>query len=135
MPRLRTLSTTIRQHVSDERIANLLCSALEGGSNYWYTIEAFAAPPALTFRTDETQVFKHIDYPMSEGGSITIGDLEDSGAKFKHKILTRAVLRAGLQTMAEKYPSHYAEFVRENDDAETGDVFLQCCCFGEIIYG
>jgi len=37
--------------------------------------------------------------------------------------------------MAEKYPRHFHNFLEENDDAETGDVFIQCCLFGEIVYG
>jgi hypothetical protein len=32
-------------------------------------------------------------------------------------------------------PRHFADVLNENDDAGTGDVFLQCCLFGEIIFG
>ena len=49
--------------------------------------------------------------------------------------LTREKLIAGLQVMASKYPRHFADVLNENDDAGTGDVFLQCCLFGEIIFG
>jgi hypothetical protein len=41
----------------------------------------------------------------------------------------------GLQVMAEKYPVHFNNFDSDNFDAETGDVFLQCSLFGEIVYG
>jgi len=37
--------------------------------------------------------------------------------------------------MAEKYPRHFANFAQEAEDAETGDVFIQCCVLGEIVYG
>jgi hypothetical protein len=45
-----------------------------------------------------------------------------------------AAIKSGLKVMAEKYPHHWQDFVSENDDAITGDVFLQCCLFGEIVY-
>jgi hypothetical protein len=37
--------------------------------------------------------------------------------------------------MAADYPRHFADLVNENDDADTGDAFVQCCVFGEVIYG
>ena len=44
-------------------------------------------------------------------------------------------VQRGLQTMAEKYPRHWGDFIRENEDAITGDVFIQCCLLGEVVYG
>lgn len=41
----------------------------------------------------------------------------------------------GLQVMAEKYPRHFGNLISDNDDAETGDVLLQCSVLGEIVYG
>jgi hypothetical protein len=41
----------------------------------------------------------------------------------------------GLQLMADKYPNHFADFMQENDDATTSDVFLQLSVFGELIFG
>jgi hypothetical protein len=37
--------------------------------------------------------------------------------------------------MKKEYPYHYADLVEGNDDAETGDVWLQLAVFGELIYG
>jgi hypothetical protein len=37
--------------------------------------------------------------------------------------------------MAREAPQHFADFLNENDDADTGDVFVQCCLLGEIRYG
>lgn len=64
-------------------IRSLLCSAFEGGSNYWYEITRWE--------------------------------------------------------LAERYHfddfSSFAEILDDNADANTGDVFLQCCLFGDVIYG
>ena len=32
-------------------------------------------------------------------------------------------------------PHHYADAVTESGDAVTGDVFLQLCLFGKVIFG
>jgi hypothetical protein len=129
----QTLSVSVKHEVSLENISNLLCSAFEGGSNYWYVINEFVEPKALTFRTDKDQVYRHLDYPLNEGGAVIVGDMEDTDAEAK--TLDLKAIQKGLKIMAEKYPRHMSDFVNDNDDAITGDVFLQCCLFGEVIYG
>jgi hypothetical protein len=37
--------------------------------------------------------------------------------------------------MQEQYPRHFSNFISENYDAETGDVFLQCCLLGKVKFG
>ena len=58
---------------------------------------------------------------------------------FKDKGLTytldRAGIEKGLLIMKSVYPRHFGDAIAENDDATTGDVFLQCCLFGEVVFG
>jgi hypothetical protein len=124
---------TTKVLVKNEDIESLLCTALEGGSNYWYTITEFHEPPALVYRSDETEIFRHLDYPMNEGGYLMIGDKEDE--EREPVKLDLAALHRGLQLMAEKYPDHFKDVVDENADAITGDVMLQLALFGEVVYG
>ena len=49
--------------------------------------------------------------------------------------LNEEKIQEALDLMAEKYPRHYKDFVDENEDADTGDVFIQLFVFGEVIYG
>jgi hypothetical protein len=65
-----------------------------------------------------------------KGGSITVSDTEGYG-EFAHKVITKDVLLEGLQVMAADYTRHFADFMEQNENAETGDVFFQCCCFGK----
>lgn len=123
----------VKLEVPVERISHLLCSALEGGSNYWYTINTFHMPKSLAFRTDKKKVFKHIDWPLNKGGWLTISSTEEPErptVRFNLKAAER-----GLQLMAEKYPQHFADFIKEDDDQTTGDVFLQLSVYGEVLYG
>ncbi len=66
------------------------------------------------------------------GGRVILIEHDDED---EEHILDRAALHRGIKTMAEKFPRHWADFISENDDAITGDVFVQCCLFGDIIYG
>jgi hypothetical protein len=37
--------------------------------------------------------------------------------------------------MADQHPSHWADIMQDETDAETSDVFLQLCVLGDIVYG
>ncbi len=128
-----SITINVEHDITLDRISNLLCSAFEGGSNYWYQIQEFVDPKEFTFRTDENQLYKHLDYPLNEGGAVIVGDLEDEDAKPKR--LDLDAIKKGLVTMSRDYPRHMMDFINDNDDATTGDVFLQCCLFGDVIYG
>ena len=118
------------------RIGDLLVTAFEGGANYWYLIDEFH-PPTEKYRWDEEgQAYRHVDHPLSPDGWLVIttkdGDSINGSTRWR---LDREALVKGLGTMARRYPRHFADWMGEQDDAETGDVFLQCCLFGEVIYG
>lgn len=123
------------------RVGDLLCTAFEGGSNYWYRIEDFVEPSELRSHGQlgdgpEGEIFRHIDYPLSLGGALMVSDFNGcDGEDPRTERLDRASIVKGLEVFRLKYPHHYTNWIEENDDAETGDVFLQCCLFGELVYG
>jgi len=136
-----TFPVTIEHQIPLNRIADLICCGMEGGIGYWSVITGYVKPPALTWTMDgmddddpNPTVFKHIDYPINEGGAVKLQETEDGGNHPTHHFNLEKI-RKGLRVMAEKYPRHFHNFLEENDDAETGDVFIQCCLFGEIVYG
>jgi hypothetical protein len=131
-----TMNVTLK--IDDEKIASALISAFEGGSNYWYLIESFRKPrgeQALwKYREDSAKVFKHIDYPMNPTGHLLISSTEEpEKGKFK---LTRRKIEQGLQMLAvsKDYQHHFQDLVKGDADQITGDVLLQFCLFGEVIY-
>lgn len=118
--------------ITDRQVADLLCSAFEGGSNYWIT--------AMTIRKGkhdgrpwgDEYTPTYIAAPFSTGGAVEI----DPGEGDPIVTLDLAALQRGVFVMANRWPQHFANALSEsNADAETGDVFLQCCLFGDIIYG
>lgn len=111
----------IRSHIKLEDIADLLDSASRG-------IEYWAGQNDLGF---DSAVKK----ALSEKGT-EIQDWE-GGDDLNPKIYVLDIgkIKRGLTVMAKKEPSHFADFVGGDYDQVTGDVFVQCCLFGEVLYG
>jgi hypothetical protein len=126
---------SVKVPITKQRISDLICSAIEGGSNYWYLIEEFVKPTVLEWQTDPKQVFKHLDYPLNEGGALVISDKEDDEPIKSTYRLDLESITKGVQVFADKCPYQFSQFLNDNADAITGDCFLQCCLFGEVIYG
>jgi len=128
------------QEIEISRLGSLLCGAFEGGSNYWYLIEEFIKPKNLNNSDEDSNTwetcFRHIDYPINEGGALIISDINEEDEEDKETwTLNLESMAKGLQVMARDYPRHMADFLNGNDDAETSDVYLQCCLFGEVVFG
>ena len=129
------VQTTI--DLSAERISDTLCCAFEGGSNYWYRIEKFVRPVNFNNTPKDEVEFRHLSYPLNEGGSLVISNkpVAEEEGELKTATLNIASIQKGLELMAAKYPRHFNDIVNENEDADTGDVLLQLCLWGELVYG
>jgi len=126
---------TLSVEISKQRVSDLLVSAFEGGSNSWYLIEIFDAP---TDAKEAASEFRHATYPISTDGGVWVSNAKEErrGSKdYKSVRVGWQRCKEALRIMSEKYPRHFANWREENDDADTGDCFLQCCVFGEMIYG
>lgn len=121
----------VSQTISAKDVAGLVTSALEGGSNYWYTIDDEDLADGIS---REDFAFPHIQIPFTEGCALIISNTEGD-PDLTGKALDLKSMQKGLEIMSEKYPRHFSDFIGQNDDATTGDVFLQCCLFGEIVFG
>ena len=126
------------------RLADLLCEGFEGGVGYWAQIINYDEPKILKYSMDtlggsqNPHIYKHIDYPLNDGGAVyikVVDDYEDRDAiNVIYRLDYEACMR-GLKIMQEKYPRHFANWISETDDAETGDVFIQCAVLGDVVYG
>lgn len=128
----------ISNRVAFSEIENLLTSAFEGGSNYWYFITGKKAPKKWSYWGEYNEAKqKFLPLYVLNGGSLKIIDNEaddQSGGK-KVYTLDMHAIENGLQVMASNFANHFADVMSGNTDAETGDVFLQCCLFEDVIYG
>lgn len=125
-------------------IRDLLTTAFEGGSNYWYTIDDQQPPPGTTMddfreggRMQTPGDYFHWSQliPTIPGGHLIVMDkLADEGVDSKYRLDLEA-LDKGLRLFKQHYPKRYAEVIEENYDANHGDLFLQLSVFGDVIYG
>ncbi len=143
--------------VSDRILRDTVCSAFEGGSNYWYWVEDTILP-AGTVEADFREGGKFQtpgDYypsveiiPTVPGGALVITAAPDGASPMDDEeprdvreddmlpaILNREALLRGAAIMAEKHPRHFGNMMGDNGDAETGDVLLQLALYGELIFG
>ena len=109
---------SIKHKHSTEDVIDLLSTGLEGGINYWASV---------CLKGGES--YYDIEHP---DWCIDVYDNETDDFLGK---LNMTSLQSGLQSMSNISMSHYNNFLRENFDAETGDVFIQCCLFNELVYG
>ena len=115
--------------ITDEALSDTLCAAFEGGSNYWCALKEYANPTKIKGSN------LYLVLPLVEDNlhGVVLSDCEDPETTIP--LLNRAALQKGLEVLRDKYPERLEEIWTENGDAETGDVFLQCCLFGEVVYG
>lgn len=130
-------SITVTTEIDTERLAGLLCSGFEGGVGYWCQITGYRKPAAPVPHLDgddpDGEIYKHIDYPLCEGGAVLCRDIEDE--ERGTLVLDREAIKRGLALMPTKAAHQWGRFVADDYDSDTGDAFLQCCLLGEIVYG
>lgn len=122
-----------------ENLVNLLSVATYG--NYWPVIKAYKSDAEKGLFDDcECREDKWAKALMHGKGVVVYdcyemdNELNDGEEPTKYH-LTMDNVRKGLELMRDQYPRHYADLVEEQDDAITGDVWLQLATFGELIYG
>lgn len=131
------INATVAINTSD--IIDLICTGAEGGMcNTWVR----GLDSELPEDADLSEIPEDMrDYPsyyaaFVEGGVIVFDvedlDNEDNNVEVR---LDKAAIEKALQAMATKYPGHFADFMDDNSDAITGDVFLQMAVYGDIIFG
>ena len=121
--------------ITEESLKNILCCALEGGSNYWYYIgyvdeshfdRGVPLVDNIAKCLFEIEGFK---VPFYDGGdAYEFEDMDYLGD------LTIDSIKKGIKLMAKDYAHLFQEFIEERGDADTGDVWLQLSVMGEVVF-
>ncbi len=134
-------SFEVRERVDINDIAKLLTTAFDGNMVSCWSPNADTHLPddfdidKVPWMEDPEEwrdVRKCYIAPLVPGGYVMLYDVEDDNKPYK---LDLVAINRGIRIMSEKYYSHWSDFRKEDDDAITGDVFVQCCVFGDVIYG
>ena len=114
--------------VTDYQAWCQLTSAFEGGSNYWID-------RVTTIGGKKAKGREFIQDEPFLGGALVVHLNNREDMPGGTLILNRASIVAGLALMAKIAPRHFGAVIGDGGDAITGDVFLQCCVLGEVMYG
>ena len=134
----------IKTTVSRQRVQDLLTTAIEGGTSYWaqlgyklgpgYKYEEFREGGELQDAEQYAHPLEII--PFHEGCYLVVIETEeDEDDPTREHLVGAAEMQRALDLMAEKRPEDLATFLAGNEDADTGDVFLQLAALGEVRYG
>lgn len=119
----------LEMEIEERRLKDLVSCGFEGGVGYWCVITDYEN------KNNAKVAFRHIDLPFVEGGAVLceVNDEEDPPTLR----LDKAAIERGLKLFSsdKQWKRHFANFIKENEDAETGDVFLQLCMLGDVVYG
>ena len=125
-----SLNLNVTVSINRKRLGDLICCALEGGSNYW--CDGFK-PDIYPIPEGESNSVEWGHEAVAHGASFTI-EHDFDGIELHITNNDEHLVRT-MELMATKYPAYWNDFMTENEDASTGDVFFQLLCFGEIVYG
>lgn len=140
-PEKKSFTITITDEIDANDLMNLVVNAFDSGAtNYWAGSAEVILPddfdihkiPWLKNPDEWASVQKTYIAPFVEGGKVVLFDNEDEDEKYT---LDLKAIERGVRVMSSEYREHWKNFREENDDAETADVFIQCCVLGEIVFG
>jgi hypothetical protein len=140
---MNAITVNVKQTITVERIKDLLCSAFEGGTGYW----AMVIDGAEQEDMDKVGAEYYHEMPVL-GGELKIYDRENYGDDDEAQELLGVINGERIQkalelmakgknedgTEAEYLIKHMDDIVNENEDANTGDIFLQMALFGKLVY-
>lgn len=131
----------ITLEIPNERIANLMCSAIEGGDPVttarkggWCTGIYAVGKKAGLFK------YWYAEAAFFDGDfAFDVEELLDESKEAKGKNLLKhrvnaARVRVGLKRMAKLFPRQFEQVLADNIDAPAADCFLQAMCFGKEKY-
>lgn len=125
----------IEHEISEQMIADLMATAVEGGSAYW------CSDILLISDTKTVSEPWYADPEIYKQGLLVIKVVEIEPSKAKHDgiyYIDIVKMKKAFEKMSEfgtPKGFHLRNLLEENWDAETADVFLQLATFGEVVYG
>ena len=129
---MSTIKITQTLEVNDFR--NLLYNAWHY-SHYWLDLNADSArtwfndmyPDKVEDTCIEDKLWAYLEAGHEIPCRIDGGSEECS--------LTWAMILEGIRVFVLEFSNHYNDFLTDNHDAITADVWLQCVFFGDVVFG
>lgn len=131
------MQINVKVDVSREVIENIVVTALEGGSNYWYYIgeEAIKRINSVAPRTNNSSFSERVikavfDYDII----VPIHDIEDTDGEPIGELNVKT-FEERLELCASEALWALQEEIDERGDAGSSDVIFQYLVLGDYVYG
>lgn len=108
--------------LSNQIIADLVVTALEGGSNHWLNRFVATGYDKPEFYDTPFSITVEYDDPDSDEGQTATA------------VISNIEFEQGIQ-LFYLHTRHWEDAIAENMDAYTADCFMQCVILGEVVYG
>ena len=116
--------------LSEEQKLDLLITALEGGSNYWYYLNDLSM---LIVKSDfQTPLVNIIWETVKNGVEVPVFDKENK-SEILGKISLENIDKAEV-LMATQFKRHYIDAISDRGDATTADIWFQLVVMQKIIF-
>ncbi len=130
--------------ITPRRIADLMVTAIEGGIGYWCESVKLLDQPRLGKMKkpwyDDESLYDHDPRSMAAALiKIEVKELDPSSKKcpsgvWEVELVNMEQAFILMQEYGKPKGWHFRNFINENDDAETADVWFQLAVFGEVVY-
>tara|TARA_R110000868_G_scaffold54673_5_gene170681 strand:- start:6930 stop:7358 length:429 start_codon:yes stop_codon:yes gene_type:complete len=134
---INNMEITIKKTISKEILGNIFVTALEGGSNYWYSLGYDAIRKIRKAVPKETNPYLSVailDAILEHNVEVDIHDAEDEEEVLG--TITKATMQERLQKLANSEDAWALNNELEcNGDATSSDVVFQYIVLGEVTFG
>ncbi len=132
----------VKLNLEYETFENIICTALEGGSNYWYILGDIKGCP-LSFEMTDKAPSERIAYGLwhNKDAEVYVHDNEmdicDDGEDDTELlgILTYDSVRERMQLATTNHLSELEAMISGDFDACTADTLFQVLVMGEVVFG
>jgi len=121
--------------LDDTDIENVIITALEGGSNYWYYLNDLKQVRKMVPREKEPCLAPAIWLAVKMGAEVKVWDCNEPLDDDPIGTLTLSSVKAGIKKAMKDKRRELLEFAMEDYDADSADVLFQYMVLGEIVYG
>ena len=122
-------------NIKDSIINDQLCTALEGGSNYWYMIGNIDRKHFIKGKPIADNIARSIILDKDFYLEVYDRESEDEDTPdLLGKVSYDSIVNA-FSIMSREYPQTLANILSGDFDADDSDVWFQLATMGEIVFG
>jgi len=126
---------TIKREMDYDSFENLIVTALEGGSNYWYMLDLENSVGIRRSKDDQRPMTMRIAAALYNDKSAAVIVLDTEDEEETLGTLTYQSVRKTLENFPKDHQWALDNVLNWDYDANDADVVFQVLVMGEVVYG